>query len=103
MWNISQQISQRRGNVLLGLAVLFAVASFSISQFSYELCHSGIPVSVLSIVAPSLGALCALSALFFPSSSTSITAIKAIVVAINLYLLGWAGILQTGMGVLNCS
>jgi len=28
--------------------------------------------------------------------------LKAIAVAVNLYMLAWAGILLTGLGVLNC-
>ena len=102
MWNASQSTDQRKGNTLLGVAIVFAVASFFLSRFSYELCHSGIPLTVTSIVVPGIGASCAFVALFFASSSTSITAMKAIAVTVNLYLLAWAGILLTGLGILNC-
>ena len=72
MWNVSLQIDRRRGNALLGVAILFGVTSFFISRSSYELCHSGLPLALLGIVVPTLGASCAFVALFFSSSSTSV-------------------------------
>jgi hypothetical protein len=102
MLNVSHPSDRRRGNILLVVAIAFALASFFLSRFSYELCHSGIPLTVTSIVVPGVGASCAFVALFFASSSTSITILKAIAVAVNLYMLAWAGILLTGLGVLNC-
>lgn len=72
------------------------------AQFSYELCHSGIPLTVLIVAIPGLGVSCAFVALFFASSSPVLTAMKAVVVSANLYMLAWAGILLTGLEVLNC-
>ena len=108
MWEVSAPSQGRTGSVLLGLAILLAAVSFLISRFSHTLCTSGLPITVPSIAVPGIGALSAFIALFFASSRASvrsvisITAVKVAVLAVNLYMLALAGILLTGMGLVNC-
>jgi hypothetical protein len=102
MSNASDPGDRRRGNILLGVAILLAAVSLLTSRFSYDLCASGIPMTVPSVAIPGIGAFCAFVALFFASSRASITGVKVALVAVNFYMLAVAGILLTGMGLVNC-
>jgi hypothetical protein len=71
-------------------------------RYSYELCHRGYPLAVLTVAVPAVGVVSGSVSMFF-RSPLAVLMVKVIVAAINSYQVVVALLLITGTGIVACS
>jgi len=91
----------RSGAWLLGLSVTCAVLALFMERYSYELCHRGFPLTVLTVAVPVVGAVSGAASILF-RSSLALAIIKVIAAALNSYQVVVAVLLLTGIGIVAC-
>ena len=103
MWSASVPNQGKAGGWLLTASIICGTLDVLLAQFSYELCHRGIPLTVPVVALPVIGAICGLASLFYPASSRALVATKLLVTAANAYQTLVALLSLTGMGLIACS
>ena len=92
---------RRAGPWLIAAAIAFAAAAYAVDRFGYELCHRGLPLALLALATPVIGAMAGLAALVWRSRAWTL-AIALAAVAANAYYIALALHTAMGVGFLSC-